>query len=90
MFVVRLNDTIMTTDYAHRYFQQGRLDFLVTIDDSYYERLYLGSGSFKGAVDVINDNFASNDIPARISVKMNGSAIFRYEGGETIDDRSPI
>ena len=84
MFVVRLNDTIMTTDYAHRYFQQGRLDFLVTIDDSYYERLYLGTGSFKGAVDVINDNFAANDIPARISVKMNGSAIFRYEGGETI------
>ena len=84
MFVVRLNDTIMSTDYAHTYFQNGRLDFLITIDDSYYERLIRGTGSFKGAVDEINNNLEENGIPAKITVNNIGIGELRYEGGETV------
>ena len=88
MFVVRLNDTIMTTDYAYRYFQHGRLDFLLEIDDAYYEKLYSGSGSFQGAIDIINENLKANDIPAVITVKNIGTAIMRYEGGEVVCELS--
>ena len=84
MFVVRLNDTIMSTEYARTYFQQGRLDFHITIDDSYYEQLYRGTGSFKGSIDVINDRLEENGIPAKITVCSIGIGELRYEGGETV------
>ena len=84
LFVVRLNDTIMTTDYAKNYFQQGRLDFWITIDDAYYERLISGAGSFKGAIEVINKNLSENGIPAKITVENKGNGVMRYEGGETV------
>ena len=84
LFVVRLSDTIMSTDYAHSYFQQGRLDFLLTIEDSYYEKLYGGAGSFKGVIAAINNDLKENGIPAVITVKNKGNGIMRYEGGETV------
>ncbi|MBO7452813.1 MAG: hypothetical protein J6U54_20980 [Clostridiales bacterium] len=84
LFVVRLNDTIMTTDYAYTYFQNGRLDFLVKIEDSYYQKLYSGTGSFEGAVDTINKNFEDNDIPAKIIVEKTGAGVMKYDGGETV------
>ena len=74
----------MTTDYAYTYFQNGRLDFLVKIEDSYYQKLYSGTGSFEGAVDTINKNFEDNDIPAKIIVEKTGAGVMKYDGGETV------
>ena len=82
LFVVRLNDTIMTTQYAQNYFQQGDLDFVLTIEDSYYDKLISGTGSFEGVMDLINKNFEDNDIPAKVVVRNGSPAIFQYDGGE--------
>ena len=84
MFVVRLNDTIMTTSYAHTYFQQGQMDFWITIEDSYYSKLISGQGSFKGVVDVINSDFEKNDIPAHIVVQEYGNGIMGFNGKDTV------
>ena len=84
MFVVRLNDTIMTTDYAHKYFQQGQLDFLITIEDNYYSKLISGQGSYKGAIDVINSDFEKNGIPAHMVTSEYGNGIMRFKDKETV------
>lgn len=84
LFVVRLSDSIMTTDYAEHYFQQGSLDFIVKIDDAYYDKLVSGTGSFTGAIDLINKDFEDNDIPAKIAVYNEGESVLKYNGGETI------
>ena len=84
LFVVRLNDTIMTTDYAYAHFQQARLDFLITIDDAYYSKLISGQGSFKGVIDVINSDFEDNDIPAHITTDEYGGGIMRFKDKETV------
>ena len=84
LFIVRLNDTIMSTEYSHIYFQEGRSDFWITIDDSYYDKLISGAGSFEGAINVINKNFEDNDIPAKITVKNSSNVVLRFNGGETI------
>ena len=82
IFVVRLNDTIMTTSYAHHYFQDGRMDFLITIDDTYYDKLVSKAGSFQGAIEEINKDFKANDIPASIKVSLMTSAVMEYDEGE--------
>ncbi|MCR5617841.1 MAG: hypothetical protein K6F83_06100 [Clostridiales bacterium] len=82
LFVVRLNDTIMTTDYAHHYFQDGGMDFLIDIDDTYYDKLLSKTGSFQGAVKEINKDFRENGIPAEIKVELMNSAKMEYDGGE--------
>lgn len=82
-FVVRLNDSLMSTDYAHTYFQQGDLDFMITIDDTYYKKLYSGAGSFKGAMDEINKNFEENGIPARITTCETGTGLMKFNGKES-------
>ena len=84
LFVVRLNDTIMTTDYAHTYFQQGQMDFLITIGDDYYSKLMSGQGSFKGAIDVINTDFADNGIPAHITVSEYSGGLLKFKDKETV------
>ena len=84
MFVVRLNDTIMSTSYANTYFQQGQMDFLITISDDYYSKLMSGQGSFKGAIDVINSDFEKNDIPAHITVNEYSNGIMRFKDKETV------
>ena len=84
LFVVRLNDTLMSTDYAHTYFQQGRLDFFLTIEDSYYEKLYSGAGSFAGVVDILNKDLKDNGIPARMTVTYKSNAQMTFDGKETV------
>ena len=84
MFVVRLNDTIMTPDYAYTHFQQGQMDFLITIDDDYYSKLISGQGSFKGVIDVINSDFENNSIPAHMVTYEYGSGLFKFEDKETV------
>ena len=84
MFIVRLDDTLMSTSYANTYFQQGQMDFLITISDDYYSKLIRGQGSFKGAVDVINSDFEKNDIPAHIMVNEYGNGIMRFKDKETV------
>ena len=84
MFVVRLNDTIMTTDYAHTYFQQGQMDFLITISDDYYSKLMSGQGSFKGVIDVINSDFADNGIPAHMTVSEYSGGLLKFKDKETV------
>ena len=84
LFVVRLNDSIMNIDYAHRYFQRGQLDFMVKVEDSYYDRLLGGAGSFEGVMDVLNKDFEENDIPAEITVYNIGLGVLSCEDGETV------
>ena len=86
LFVVRLNDTIMTTRYAQQYFQLGNLDFIITIEDSYYDKLISSAGSFDGVVDLINKDFEDNDIPAKMVVCDRAQAVFKYDGGEVAGD----
>ena len=84
LFIVRLNDTLMSTDYAYTYFQQGRMDFLAVIDNTYYSRLYRGAGSFKGAVEQVNKQFKENGIPARITVNSIGMGKMKHGDTESV------
>ena len=79
LFVVRLNDSILTTDYAYKFFQNGRLDFLIRIEDSYYAKLVKGAGSFDGVIEQVNKEFKDNDIPAVIYVEDESAAVMHFK-----------
>ncbi len=74
LFIVRLENTIMDTGYSEHYFQNGREDFALEFDETYYSKLYSGAGSYRGVIDIVNKNFEDNGIPATIYTNMSSTA----------------
>ena len=78
LFIVRLENSLMTPGYAEKYFQHGRENFTMEIDDAYFQMLYRNTGSYSGAIDKINENFKENDIPATIHTAKRSAAELTY------------
>ena len=74
LFIVRLENSIMTTGYAEKYFQNGREDFIVVFDDTYYQMLYSSAGNFNGVINMVNRNLSENGIPATIYTDYTSAA----------------
>ena len=66
LFIVRLENSLMSTNYAETYFQHGREDFTLEFDDAYYQTLYSSAGSYSGVISIVNGNMQDNGIPATI------------------------
>ena len=66
LFIVRLDNSLMTPEYAEKYFQHGKENFTLEFDDSYYQMLYRSAGNFNGVINIVNKNLEENGIPATI------------------------
>ena len=78
LFIVRLENSIMSTSYAETYFQHGREDFTLEFDDTYYQTLYRSAGSYSGVISIVNRNLQDNGIPATISTYYESTAELSY------------
>ena len=78
LFIVRLENSLMTTSYAETYFQHGREDFTIEFDDTYYQMLYRSAGSYSGVISMVNKNLQDNGIPATIYTYYESTAELSY------------
>lgn len=66
LFMIQLKDSVLDVSYLQHYFQRGRIDFDLKLEDSYVEKLAQRAGSYSGVYDILNDILEENDIPARL------------------------
>lgn len=66
LFMIQLKDSVLDISYLQHYFQRGRIDFDLELDDTYIERLVQQAGSYSGVYDILNDILEENEIPARL------------------------
>lgn len=80
ILVVQARDTILTDNYLHRYFQMGHINFFCRFDDAYMNKLVQQGGSYEGALEIVNDNFKENGIPAYIEIFGQEHATIQKDG----------
>lgn len=74
LFIVRLENSLMSTNYSETYFQHGRENFTIEFDDTYYQSLYRSAGSYNGVINIVNKNLHDNGIPATIYTRYDSPA----------------
>ena len=78
LFIVRLENSLMSPSYAETYFQHGRENFTIEFDDTYYQMLYRSAGSYSGVISMVNKNLHDNGIPATIYTYYESTAELSY------------
>ncbi len=84
LFMIQLKDSILDISYLQHYFQRGRIDFNLELDDTYYNRLLEQAGSYSGMYDLLNERLEENGIPARLIPMQLSTADVYYNGNALV------
>ncbi len=82
LLVIQIKDSVCSEHFIKKHYQINSMDFVMDIDETYYDKLYNKYGDHKAIIGEINKRFEENNIPAKSEYYSGQSVNFHFDGKE--------